>query len=148
MIVQRNSPGNVIPKTWLFSWLESNFLHDHDSVPRASLHSVTASCCDSQPSPFYPYGNSNAHTRRAAGIFQSTYLSSVPVDKPRQYWSSVQGVYKLSEYGEAAIYLQHCFTFFPRDGNNDYRTTPNITFTVCNRHEFHDLAKLPTQVMA
>jgi len=40
-----------------------------------------------------------------------------------------------------------CVTF-PRDGNIDYRTIPNVTFTVCNPHEFHDLASLPTQVMA
>ena len=40
------------------------------------------------------------------------------------------------------------FTLFPRDGSGDYRTIPNVTFTVCNRHEFHDLATLPTQVMA
>jgi len=25
------------------------------------------------------------------------------------------------------------------DGSSDYRTIPNVTFTVCNRHEFHDL---------
>jgi hypothetical protein len=28
------------------------------------------------------------------------------------------------------------------------KTIPNVTFTVCYRHEFHDLATLPTQVMA
>jgi hypothetical protein len=36
-------------------------------------------------------------------------------------------------------------TLFPRDGSSDYTTIPNVTFTVCNRH---DLAALPTQVMA
>jgi hypothetical protein len=30
----------------------------------------------------------------------------------------------------------------------NYRTIPKFTFTVCNRHEFYDLATLPTQVMA
>ena len=44
--------------------------------------------------------------------------------------------------------LQHWFTLFPRDGSSDYRTISNDTFTVCNRHELHDLATLPTQVMA
>ena len=34
------------------------------------------------------------------------------------------------------------------DDSNDYRTIPNVKFTVCYRHEFHDLATLPTQVMA
>jgi hypothetical protein len=34
------------------------------------------------------------------------------------------------------------------DGSSDYRTISNVTFTVCNQHEFHDLATLPTQVMA
>ena len=34
------------------------------------------------------------------------------------------------------------------DGSSNYRTIPNIRFTVFNRHEFHDLATLPTQVMA
>jgi hypothetical protein len=46
----------------------------------------------------------------------------------------------------AAISLQYWFTLFPRDGSSDYRTIPNVTFTVCNRHEFHDLATLPTHV--
>jgi hypothetical protein len=32
--------------------------------------------------------------------------------------------------------------------SNDCRTIPNVTFTVCNRHKCHDLATLPTQVMA
>ena len=39
----------------------------------------------------------------------------------------------------AAISLQHWFTLFPQDGSSDYRTIPNVTFTVCNRQEFHDL---------
>jgi hypothetical protein len=50
--------------------------------------------------------------------------------------------------GDAAISLQHWFTLFPHDGSSDNSTTPNVTFTVCNRREFHDLATLPTQVMA
>jgi hypothetical protein len=50
--------------------------------------------------------------------------------------------------GEAAISFQHWFTLFLRDGGSDYRTIPNVTFTLCNRHEFHDLATLPTKVMA
>jgi hypothetical protein len=50
--------------------------------------------------------------------------------------------------GEAAISLQQWFKLFPRNGISDCRTIPNVTFTVCNRHEFHDLATLPTQVMA
>ena len=36
----------------------------------------------------------------------------------------------------AAISLQHCFTLFPLDGSSDYRTIPNVTFTVRNRHNF------------
>jgi hypothetical protein len=56
--------------------------------------------------------------------------------------------HQLHSVGEAAISLQHCFTRCPRDGSSDHRTIPNVTFTVCNRHEFHDLATLPTQVMA
>jgi hypothetical protein len=40
------------------------------------------------------------------------------------------------------------FTLFPRDGSSGNRTIPNVTFTVCNGHEFHDLATLPTQVIA
>ena len=47
-----------------------------------------------------------------------------------------------SHFPPALIYA------FPRDGSSDYRTIPNVTFTVCNRHEFHDLATIPTQVMA
>ena len=34
------------------------------------------------------------------------------------------------------------------DGSSDYGTIPNVTFTVCNRHEFPDLAILHTHVMA
>jgi hypothetical protein len=34
------------------------------------------------------------------------------------------------------------------DCSSDYRTIPNDTFTVWNRHKCHDLATLPTQVMA
>ena len=66
----------------------------------------------------------------------------------------IQGAYKLSEnfalrlVGETAISLQHWFTLFPRDGSSEYRTIPNVTFTVCNRHEFHDLATLPVQRLA
>jgi hypothetical protein len=56
--------------------------------------------------------------------------------------------HQLRLVGEAAISLQHCFTLFPQDSSSDYRTIPNVTFTVCNRHEFHDLATLPTQIMA
>jgi hypothetical protein len=56
--------------------------------------------------------------------------------------------HQLRSVGEAAISLQHWLMLFPRDGSSDYRTIPNVTFTVCNRHEFHDLATLPTQVMA
>jgi hypothetical protein len=37
---------------------------------------------------------------------------------------------------------------FPRDCSSDYRTILNVTFTVCNRHEFNDLATLLTQVIA
>jgi hypothetical protein len=55
--------------------------------------------------------------------------------------------HQLRSVGEAAISLQHWFRLFPRDANSDYRTIPNVTFTVCNRHEFHDLATFPTQVM-
>jgi hypothetical protein len=40
------------------------------------------------------------------------------------------------------------FTLFPRGGSSDYRATPNFTFTVCNRHAFHDLATFPAQGMA
>jgi len=39
-------------------------------------------------------------------------------------------------------------TLFPRDGSSDYRTIPDVMFTVCNRHKFHDIATLPTQVVA
>jgi hypothetical protein len=56
--------------------------------------------------------------------------------------------HQLRSVCEAAISLQHWFTLFPRDGSSDYRTISNVTFTVCNRHEFHHLATLPTQVMA
>jgi hypothetical protein len=56
--------------------------------------------------------------------------------------------HQLRSVGDAAISFKHWFTLFPRDGGSDYRTTPNVTFTVCNRHEFHDLATLPTQVTA
>jgi hypothetical protein len=56
--------------------------------------------------------------------------------------------HQLRSIGEAAISLQHWFTLLPRDGNSDYRTIPNITFTVCNWHEFYDLATLHIQVMA
>jgi hypothetical protein len=38
--------------------------------------------------------------------------------------------------------------FFPLDVSSDYRTISNVTFTVCNLHELHDLATLPTQVIA
>jgi hypothetical protein len=34
------------------------------------------------------------------------------------------------------------------DCSSDYRTIPNVTRTVRNRHKFRDLATLPTQVMA
>ena len=43
--------------------------------------------------------------------------------------------------------LKHVLRDVP-DGSSDYRTIPNVTFTVYNRHKFHDLATLPTQVMA
>jgi len=43
--------------------------------------------------------------------------------------------------------LMHVLRDVP-DGSNDYRTIPNVTFTVCNRQEFYDLATLPTQVTA
>ena len=33
-------------------------------------------------------------------------------------------------------------------GCNDYKTISNVTFTVCYRHESHDVATLPTQVTA
>jgi hypothetical protein len=56
--------------------------------------------------------------------------------------------HQIRSVGVAVISLQHWFTIFSRDGTSDYRTIPNnVTFTVCNRHEFHDLATLPTQVM-
>jgi hypothetical protein len=55
--------------------------------------------------------------------------------------------HQLRSVCEAAISLQHWFTFFSRDGSSDYRTISNVTFTVCNRHEFHNLVTLPTQVM-
>jgi hypothetical protein len=43
--------------------------------------------------------------------------------------------------------LKHVLCDVP-DGSSDYRTIPNVMLTVCNRHEFHDLATLPTLVMA
>ena len=43
--------------------------------------------------------------------------------------------------------LKHVLCDVP-DGSSDCRTIPNVTFTVRNRHEFHDLATLPTQVTA
>jgi hypothetical protein len=52
------------------------------------------------------------------------------------------------QVGEPAISFQHWFMLFPLDGSRDYRAIPNVTFTVCNRHELHDLATLLTQVMA
>ena len=54
----------------------------------------------------------------------------------------------LSVAAVAAISLHHWFTLFPQDGSSDCRTIPSVTFTVCNRHGFHDLATIPTQVMA
>ena len=59
----------------------------------------------------------------------------------------VQKVLPVAAAWPTAISLQHWFTLFPLDGSSGYRTIPNITFTVCNRQEFHDLATLPTQVM-
>jgi hypothetical protein len=56
--------------------------------------------------------------------------------------------HQLRSVDEATISLHHWFTLFPRDGSSDYRTIPNLKYTVCNRHEFHDPATLPTQVMA
>jgi hypothetical protein len=56
--------------------------------------------------------------------------------------------HQLRSVGEAALSLQHWFTLFPRNGSSDYRTIPNVNSTVCNGHEFHDLATLPSQVMA
>jgi hypothetical protein len=41
--------------------------------------------------------------------------------------------HQLRSVGEAAISLQHYFTLSPRDGNSDYKTIPNFTFTLCNR---------------
>jgi hypothetical protein len=57
------------------------------------------------------------------------------------------GTRQLRSVGEAAISLQHWFTVFPLDGISGYKIIQNVTFTVYNRHEFHDLAILPTQVM-
>jgi hypothetical protein len=54
--------------------------------------------------------------------------------------------HQIRSVGEGSISLQHRFTIFPRDGSSDYRTLPNVTFTVCHRHQFYDLATLPTQV--
>jgi hypothetical protein len=42
---------------------------------------------------------------------------------------------------------ERAFTLLSRDGSSGYRTIQNVTFTVCNLREFHDLATLPTQVM-
>jgi hypothetical protein len=56
--------------------------------------------------------------------------------------------HQIRSVGEAAISLQHWFTLFPRDGSSDCRTITNVTFTMCNRHGFHHLSTLPTQVMA
>jgi hypothetical protein len=46
------------------------------------------------------------------------------------------------------ISLKHWFKLFPRDGSSDYTIIPKSYFIVCNRHEFHDLATLHTQVVA
>jgi hypothetical protein len=43
--------------------------------------------------------------------------------------------------------LKHVLCDVP-DCSSNYRTIPNVTFTVCNRHKCHDLATLPTQVMS
>jgi hypothetical protein len=53
--------------------------------------------------------------------------------------------HKLRSVGEAAISLQHWFTLFPQDASSDNKTIPRVTFAVCNRHEFHDLATLSTR---
>ena len=42
--------------------------------------------------------------------------------------------------------LKHVLCDVP-NGSSDYRNISNVTFTMCNQHEFHDLATLPTQVM-
>jgi hypothetical protein len=60
---------------------------------------------------------------------------------------SYSRTHQLRSVGEAAISLQHWFTLFPRDGSSDYNTIPNVMFAACNRHEFHDLATLYTQVV-
>jgi hypothetical protein len=39
------------------------------------------------------------------------------------------------------------YDFFTLDGSRDYSAISNDTFTVCNQHEFHDLATLPIQVL-
>jgi hypothetical protein len=56
--------------------------------------------------------------------------------------------HQLRSVGETAISFQRWFTLFARDGSSGYRTIPNVMFTVCNLHEFHEIATLPTQVMA
>jgi hypothetical protein len=70
------------------------------------------------------------------------------VEPPQDcYIEQIPG-HQLRSVGEATISLQHWFTLFLRDDNSDCRTIPNARFTVFNRHEFHYLATLPTQVMA
>jgi hypothetical protein len=39
-------------------------------------------------------------------------------------------------------------SLLPSDGGSDYRTIPNVTFTVCNGNEFHDLATILTHFVA
>jgi hypothetical protein len=69
------------------------------------------------------------------------------VEPPQNcYIAKIPG-HQLRSVGETASLLQHWFTLFPRDGSSDYRTIPNIMFTVCNRYEFHDLATLPLKLL-
>ena len=61
---------------------------------------------------------------------------------------NIQVAYKLPEEVRKPFPSNIGLRFSPRDGSRDCRNIPNVTFTVCNPYEFHDLATLPAQVMA
>jgi hypothetical protein len=79
--------------------------------------------------------------RSSGSVFGSGWTQTLSLTKPHRkksqncYIAQIPG-HQLRSIGAAAISFQHWFTLFSRDGSSDYRTILNVTFTVCNLHEF------------
>jgi hypothetical protein len=118
-----------------------------------SRQTLSSMCCVTFPIAVLMRSRNSGSGFGSGGTSQEDHDVQIAVGtrvEPPQNCYSVQipGHTNYARSGRQPFPSNTGFMLSPPDGSSDYRTIPNVTFIVCNRHEFHDLTTLSTRVMA